>query len=89
MANIQALQDCCCFNPRTREGATPSLQEVVVFKSGFNPRTREGATHWLFVSLPRSFCFNPRTREGATPFSHLSLFARHVSIHAPVRVRLA
>ena len=32
------------FNPRTREGATPSPEQKITSLSGFNPRTREGAT---------------------------------------------
>ena len=53
----------------------------------FNPRTREGATLLHTGRRGGSLCFNPRTREGATVDGGSSRGKRHVSIHAPVKVR--
>ena len=76
------------FNPRTREGATVSLnlcpidEEVSIHAP---VRVRQPAPHHARFATG----FNPRTREGATVLIRSYNPLQTVSIHAPVRVRLS
>ena len=56
---------------------------------GFNSRSREGATRRMAGMSAKTRCFNSRSREGATYQIAISINVSNVSIHAPVRERLA
>ena len=77
------------FNPRASEGATRFDTSSCVTICAFNSRASEGATRHLTGPLHRKITFNPRASEGATRILILQKALPQLSIHAPVRARLA
>ena len=66
----------------------PEDAKKAVESESFNSRTREDATVYV-APVPMIRCFNSRTREDATTPHRIMNLAFAVSIHAPVRMRLA
>ena len=77
------------FNPRSLTGATSFKNSSALSKLNFNPRSLTGATLRFLQVRNISRHFNPRSLTGATDTYRLAVCTKDISIHAPLRERLA